>query len=101
LYGFSSQFGIVVQREAKRCLANALLLNPETRKIFVQVNGLDKYMDAFKARTERNGGDDFLMARIGFLLTALKDDIVEQLTNDFQILNVIYTVSMVNLLLTD
>lgn len=76
-----------MRREAQRCLANALYLKPDTRKIFVEVGGLKQFVTAFQTcSNNRNGDDDFLLGRIGFLLTAQKGDIVEKLVNDDHIL---------------
>lgn len=78
---------VLARREAQRCLANAMYLKPETRKVFVDVGGLDKFLATLKAATnKRDGDDDFLLGRIGFLLTAEKGPIVERLVNDDRIL---------------
>ena len=78
---------LLAQREAQRCLANALLLKPEKKNIFVEIGGLDKFVANFKARTnKRNADDDFLLGRIGFLLSAQKGEIVDRLVHDDQIL---------------
>ena len=85
-YGFDEN-DVLARREAQRCLANAMYLKPETRKIFVDVGGLSKFVALLKANANKRGGDDdFLLGRIGFLLTAQKDEIVEKLVNDERIL---------------
>ena len=62
-------------------------MKPETRRIIVDVGGLKQFVTAFRAcSNKRNGDDDFLLGRIGFLLTAQKGDIVEKLVNDDHIL---------------
>ena len=77
----------LARREAQRCLANALLLKPEKRNVLVEVGGLDKFVSTFKASTsKRDADDDFLLGRIGFLLSAQKGEIVERLVNDDRIL---------------
>lgn len=65
-----------------------MFLKPETRTIFVDVGGLDKFVKMFElsATNERVGDDDFLLARIGFLLTAQKGETVERLVNTDRIL---------------
>jgi hypothetical protein len=78
---------VVARREAQRCLANAMYLKPETRKIFVDVGGCNKFVSALKASTsKRDGDDDFLFGRIGFLLTAQKELVVQRLLNDDRIM---------------
>jgi len=93
---------VLSRREAQRCLANALYLKPDTRKIFVEVGGLEQYTAAFKATLKkRDDDDDFLLGRIGFLLTAKKDEIVERLVNEEGILTDITKVFLpVNVILT-
>ena len=77
----------LARREAQRCLANALLLKPEKRTVFVEVGGLDKFVSSFKGVTsKRDADDDFLLGRIGFLLSAQKGEIVERLVNEDRIL---------------
>jgi hypothetical protein len=79
---------VLSRREAQRCLANAMFLKLETRKIFVDAGGLDTFVEILKESTtkKRVGDDDFLLARIGFLLTAQKGEVVERLINDDRIL---------------
>lgn len=78
---------VLARREAQRCIANAMYLKSETRKIFVDVGGYDKFVSAFKASTsKRDGDDDFLFGRIGFLLTAQKELVVQRLLNDDRIM---------------
>ncbi len=78
---------VLARREAQRCLANALLLKPEKRNVFVEVGGLDKFVTIFKASTsKRDADDDFLLGRIGFLLSAQKGETVERLVNEDRIL---------------
>ena len=85
-YAFDEK-DVLARREAQRCLANALYLKSDTRKIFVEVGGLEQYAAAFKATLKkRDSDDDFLLGRIGFLLTAQKDEIVERLVNEEGIL---------------
>ena|SRR5579859_240803 len=74
--------GVLVRREAQRCLANAMYLKPDTGKTLVDVGGLPKFVDAVKkCVARREADDDFLIGRIGFLLTAQKGEVVEQLVN--------------------
>ena len=100
-YAFDEK-DVLSRREAQRCLANALYLKPDTRKIFVEVGGLEQYTAAFKATLKkRDDDDDFLLGRIGFLLTAKKDEIVERLVNEEGILTDITKVFLpVNVILT-
>ena len=78
---------VLARREAQRCLANAMYLKPETRKIFVDVGGYDKFVSALKASTsKRDGDDDFLFGRMGFMLTAQKELVVQRLLNDDRIM---------------
>ena len=78
---------VLARREAQRCLANAMYLKPETRKIFVDVGGYDKFVSALKASaSKRDGDDDFLFGRIGFFLTAQKELVVHRLLNDDRIM---------------
>ena len=78
---------VLARREAQRCLANAMYLKPETQKIFVDVGGYDKFVSALKASTsKRDGDDDFLFGRIGFMLTAQKELVVQRLLNDDRIM---------------
>jgi hypothetical protein len=53
-------------REALRCLANALLLKPETRQILVDLGCAPKAAE--KLKTD-NSDDEFLLSRILFLMT--------------------------------
>jgi hypothetical protein len=77
-----------VRREAQRCLANALFLKPDDRGAFVDVGGVDKFVDAFKASVQKpDADDDFLLGRIGFLLTATKGPVVERLVNEDGVYN--------------
>jgi hypothetical protein len=83
----------VARREAQRCLANAMFLKPETRKVFVQVGGTERFVKLVNGRTaRRDADDDFLLGRIGFLLTSKKDDIVERLVNTDHILDALVKV---------
>jgi hypothetical protein len=81
----------LVRREALRCLANAMFLKPETRKVFVDVGGLDKFIKFVKGSimkpAKRDADDDFLLGRIGFLLTAEKGDTVERLVTSYSVLS--------------
>jgi hypothetical protein len=78
---------VLARREAQRCIANAMYLKPETRKIFIDVGGYDKFVSALKASTsKRDGDDDFLFGRIGFMLTAQKELVVQRLLNDDRIM---------------
>jgi hypothetical protein len=74
-----------------------MFLKPDTRQIFVDVGGLDKFVKMFElsANNKRIGDDDFLLARIGFLLTVQKGEIVERLVNKEQILEHINQVHFV------
>ncbi|KAI9834686.1 MAG: hypothetical protein M1826_000088 [Phylliscum demangeonii] len=53
-------------REALRCLANALVLEPSTRQIFVDLGCAPKAVDRLK---NDNRDDEFLISRILFLTT--------------------------------
>jgi hypothetical protein len=66
-----------------------MFLKPDTRQIFVDIGGLDIFVKMFElsANNKRIGDDDFLLARIGFLLTVQKGVIVERLVNKEQILD--------------
>lgn len=82
-----------MRREAQRCLANAMYLKPETGKIFVDVGGLNKFVTMFKASSDKwSAEDDFLLGRLGFLVTAKQDEVAERLVNDQHILYNINTV---------
>jgi hypothetical protein len=64
-----------------------MYLKPETRKVFVDVGGLEKFLASFRAAVNKpDADDDFLVGRIGFLLTAEKGLVVERLVNDDRIL---------------
>jgi hypothetical protein len=64
-----------------------MLLKPEKRNVFIEVGGLDKFVATFKASTnKRDPDDDFLLGRIGFLLSAQKGETVERLVNNDRIL---------------
>jgi hypothetical protein len=78
---------VVARREAQRCLANAMYLKPESRQIFIVVGGFDKFVSAFKAgASKREADDDFLLGRIGFLLTAQKELVIQRLLNEDRIM---------------
>ena len=77
----------MVRREAQRCLANALFLKPLTRSIFAEVGGCDIFVMLFKGNVDkREAEDDFLLGRIGFLLTADKGEVVEQFVKEDHVL---------------
>jgi hypothetical protein len=62
-----------------------MYLVPGTKKTFVEVGGYDSYIQFFKERVSTevlNPEDDFLVARMGFLLSAEKGDIVQRLLDD-------------------
>jgi hypothetical protein len=73
-----------------------MFLKQETRKLFVDVGGLDTFVTILKqsATGKRVGDDDFLLARIGFLLTVQKGEVVERLVNDDRILEDIHKVRL-------
>jgi Guanine nucleotide exchange factor synembryn len=72
-----------------------MFLKPETRKVFVQVGGMERFVKLVNGRTaSRDADDDFLLGRIGFLLTTKKDDIVERLVNNDHILDALAKVSV-------
>lgn len=74
---------VETRREAQRCLANAMYLKPSIKPVFVEVGGYNSYIKLFKETSlKRNADDDFLLARIGFLLTAEMGDIVQTLLDD-------------------
>ncbi|KIX06569.1 uncharacterized protein Z518_04545 [Rhinocladiella mackenziei CBS 650.93] len=64
-YAFG-EYGPRVRQEASRCVANALLLLPSTRKSSLNL-GFDKM--AADALQKANDDEEFLLARILFLLT--------------------------------
>lgn len=89
----------LVRREAQRCLANALLLKPESLGTFAELGGVDKFVDAFKARIhQRDADDDFLLGRIGFLLTAANGPVVERLVDGDDILKDLNEVCFISIL---
>jgi len=88
---------ILERREAQRCLANALFLKPLTRKIFADV-GVNEFIKAFKlSAVKGQADDDFLLGRIGFLLTADKGEVVERLVNKKEILGDVEKVIFIHL----
>lgn len=64
-HGFYSSSN-VTSREALRCLANALLLQPQCRQILVDKGHAEKAAEKLKSD---NADDEFLTSRILFLLT--------------------------------
>ncbi|KAB2580804.1 Synembryn-like protein [Lasiodiplodia theobromae] len=64
-HGFYSS-STVTSREAMRCLANALLLQPQCRQILVDKGHAEKVAEKLKSD---NADDEFLTSRILFLLT--------------------------------
>jgi hypothetical protein len=89
----------LVRREAQRCLANAFLLKTNGPGTFAEVGGVDKFVDAFKASVRnRDADDDFLLGRIGFLLTAAKGHVVERLVVDDDILKDMNEVCFISIL---
>jgi hypothetical protein len=64
-YAFS-EYPRTTAREAMRCLANALLLLPHTQDMFYKLGYVPKVAEGLK---EQNNGDEFLHARILFLMT--------------------------------
>ncbi|TID20883.1 guanine nucleotide exchange factor [Venturia nashicola] len=64
-YAFDSS-STTTSREALRCLANALLLRPETRQLLVDLGYAPKAAE--KLKTD-NSDDEFLLSRILFLMT--------------------------------
>jgi Guanine nucleotide exchange factor synembryn len=89
----------ITRREAQRCLANALLLKKNGPGTFAEVGGVDKFVDAFKASVRnRDADDDFLLGRIGFLLTATKGPVVERLVVEDDILKDVYEVCFISIL---
>ncbi|KAF2136233.1 uncharacterized protein K452DRAFT_302920 [Aplosporella prunicola CBS 121167] len=64
-YGFFNSTA-VTSREALRCLANALLLQPHTRQELVDLGFADKAAEKLKSDSP---DDEFLASRILFLLT--------------------------------
>jgi hypothetical protein len=64
-YAFS-EYPRTTAREAMRCLANALLLLPNTQNIFYELGYVPKVAEGFK---QQNNEDEFLHARILFLMT--------------------------------
>jgi len=79
--------GLLERREAQRCLANAMFLKPATRNTFIELGGVDDFVQAFEANTLKGDvDDDFLLGRIGFLLSAEKGAVVERLVKSDKIL---------------
>ena len=64
-YAFDSE-PLDISREALRCIANALLLDPRLRQVFVDLGYSDKAADRLK---KQDSDDEFLISRILFLLT--------------------------------
>ena len=70
-----------------------MYLKPETRTIFIEMGGLDKFISTFKASVNKRDGDnDFILARIGFLVSAQKALAVGRLVNEDRILADLATV---------
>jgi hypothetical protein len=65
-----------------------MYLKSETRTTFVEVGGLQYFVEAFRASTgeKSDAEDDFLLGRIGFLLSAEKSETVGRLVNQERIL---------------
>ncbi|KAF2804648.1 uncharacterized protein BDZ99DRAFT_467335 [Mytilinidion resinicola] len=80
-YGFESS-NSATSREALRCLANALLLQPKTRQMFVDLGFGDKAAE--KAKSD-NTDDEFLISRILFLLTYDSDLDFDSLVRSHQL----------------
>ena len=60
-----------------------MYLKPETKTHFMEVGGYESYIKLFKETClTRNVEDDFLLARIGFVISAEKGEIVQKLVND-------------------
>ncbi|KAK2761307.1 hypothetical protein FQN54_001829 [Arachnomyces sp. PD_36] len=64
-YGFDKKF-VTTSREALRCVANALLNDPDMRQHFVDLNYACKAAERYK---EPNSDDEFLISRLLFLTT--------------------------------
>ncbi|KAI1932226.1 hypothetical protein LOZ65_000812 [Ophidiomyces ophidiicola] len=64
-YGFGEK-DPEIAREALRCLANALLLEQNTRQMFVDLGNAPKAAELYR---EENSDDEFLAARLLFLTT--------------------------------
>ncbi|EON68086.1 hypothetical protein W97_07234 [Coniosporium apollinis CBS 100218] len=80
-HGFDSS-SLATSREALRCLANALLLQPQTRQIFVDLGYAKKAAERLKTD---NRDDEFLVSRILFLLTYETDLNFEGLVEQHQL----------------
>ena len=62
-----------------------MYLVPSTKELFIQVGGYTSFIRFFKERVftgSLNEEDDFLIARMGFLLSAEKGDIVQKFVDD-------------------
>ncbi|KAF2760334.1 hypothetical protein EJ05DRAFT_474220 [Pseudovirgaria hyperparasitica] len=80
-HGFHSP-STTTSREALRCLANALLLQTETRQIFVDLGFSEKVCELLKSD---NRDDEFLASRILFLTTYGTNLDFEKLMRDSQL----------------
>lgn len=67
-YAFG-EYPRITSREALRCIANALLLLPETRDTFAELEFVSGVAEAYKFQ---DNIDEFLLARILFLMTYTK-----------------------------
>jgi hypothetical protein len=60
-----------------------MYLKPETKAHFEEVGGYESYIKLFKKTSlTRNVEDDFLLARIGFVISAEKGEVVQKLVSD-------------------
>ncbi|RMZ87978.1 hypothetical protein DV736_g4794, partial [Chaetothyriales sp. CBS 134916] len=80
-YGFG-EFPRRTAREALRCMANALLLIPQTQNYFADLGFLPKAVDGL--RLEDNE-DEFLLSRVLFLMTYNKTASFEEIADKFHL----------------
>ena len=61
-----------------------MYLVPATKQLFIQIGGYNSYIRFLRERdfTETSNEDDFLIARMGFLLSAEKGEIVQKFVHD-------------------
>jgi hypothetical protein len=62
--------------------------------VFIQVGGLETFVTHVKqSPAGLDAADQFLLARIGFVLTAQKGDVVERLVHEEHIIDPLVTVN--------
>jgi hypothetical protein len=80
-YGFG-EYSPIVRREALRCIANALILVPSTQEAFASQDFLRKTAELLASQ---NDDDEFLSARILFLMTYTKSTSLPPLVEEYDI----------------